>query len=661
MIAIRKFAFCAVLTLSLPGFSHSASTLGAFDAQVDRLKDLEGTSRAIALQKILAEAELLAAEPIFARVYSLADMGKVVDGKRYSDSRAKAAAHRNKLSEPLAEQFALASSDVATARDSLDQLPFLAAVYRLNHSPTVLRHLIAQLEEVSTWNPFQRPGWSLPYRGGESLPDGGDGVWLATGTIIQALAITLEILPQDALAPELHDKLQQALEREMKLTESDWKSARQWFVQKEKSESNQWIVPSSGLVIASCVLGRDKFPEAYALGVKNLEKSLQMTGPDGSMSEGHVYAFSWSSISLMLADRFMRKAGDHRFANHPFFKKFPAWVAAYFQPGNYVVNSFDGYGTQRINGVMSVGGELNSFAAISEDPGLCWLVQNVAGGPTRNLFGLLTLALLNDSLTRPPLFGLFERSHEFIWRSSWDSAASGLWLRGGDKMDFHDHADRGHLNLILHDKAILIEAGTPGYANPKKASDYDSVIGHNVLQVGDAPSSSKGVAPITVNRVDETGGEIRVAAGASYPQLSHWERSVKWTLDEARVVDEIKVSDNKQKLLLRWHLGSAEAATIEGSGNHFKIRVPAGRMEFPGWIGEWMRPGEPPKGPDNVETPEILLNISSDHAIRVTQETHLDHLFKFRVQGNKHTTIVVEVEEPVESWRVETSVTSPQP
>jgi hypothetical protein len=662
MISHRTLAclFASGLLLSWNASGGENGRPDSFAAQVDNLKTLEGSQRE-QLEKLLADAESLAAEPIIGRVYSLANMGRVVEGKRFVDTRSKAEAYRNRLSDELAEQFALASSDMATAREALDRMPFLAAVYRLNRSETVLKHLISQLEEIGTWTPFQRPGWSLPHRKGTPLPEGGDGVWLATGALIQALAITLDILPAEALPDALRDKLLQALEREMKLIEDDWKTARPWFVKQSKAESNQWIVPSSGLVIAACVLGREKFPDAYALGVKNLTMSLRMCGPDGSMSEGHIYAFSWSSISLMLSDRFMRMSGDDRFSDHPFFKKFPTWMASYFQPGGYVVNSFDGFGATRNYGVAAVDTELNSFAAISEDPGLCWLVQNVTGGPTRDLFGLLTLALINDNLKPPPVFGLFDRSHSFFWRSSWDFNASGLWLRGGDKMDFHDHADRGHLNLIQHGKAVLIEAGTPGYSNPKKASHYDSVLGHNVLQVGDTPASTKGVAPISVDHVDAEGGTIRVAAGASYPQLAFWNRQVNWTVDEAKIVDEVKVSEGKQKLLLRWHLATTETAEITGGGTRYHIKVPAGRLEFPAWIGAWSRPGPPPSEPDVLETPEIFLSINSDRPIRVSQEKGLDHLFKFRIQGHKHTTLVVEVEGEADSWRVESDIASARP
>ena len=659
-----KRCLAAALMAVLPVFSLWASPDLSFAAQVDRLRTVSG-ERADQLEEMLAKAEAEASEPILARVYSLAEMGRVVEGKRYPDSSAKANATRGKLTDAQAEQFALASSDAGGSRYVLNELPFLAAAFRLTGSPAIRKRLVAQLEEITTWVPFQRPGWTLASRQGRPLPEAGDGVWLATGANIQGLALTLSVLPEGALPGDLKQRLDQALEREMKLIEKDWRAEVPWYVKQRKVESNQWIVPASGMVIAAVYLGRENYPEIYQLGVDCLRESLKTAGADGSMSEGHGYAFSWSSISLMLADRFMRIAGDNEFASHPFFQKFPAWVASYFQPGGYVVSSFDWFSSQRSHGVEAVRSELSSFAAITEDPGLCWLIENVAGGPSRDFFGLLVLALLGEKNTPPPLFGLFERSHAFLWRSSWDFDAAGLWLRGGDERDFHDHWDRGHLNLILGGQAVLIEAGTPGYANPKKKPEYDSVLGHNVLQVGGETLPLKAPAPIEVIRVDAEGGQIRVAAGAGYPELAHWNRGVEWTREEAAVVDEIRTVGESEALLFRWHLGSVENAVIEGEGKKFTVRVPSGRIEFPGWIGKWERDGKPPDGPDILITPGIRLEILSDRPIRVRQEKRLDHVFKFRRQEHEHTTIVVETAEPADGWKVETrisrSVPSPAP
>lgn len=651
-----KFWLSLALLVAAPTLLLRANEDLTFASQIDRLR-CEPEQQSAQLREMLAKAEELAASPIQARVYSLADMGRVVDGKRYPDNTAKANATREKLGDALAEQFSLASSDAGGSRYILNQLPLLAAALRLTGSPTIREHLIAQLEEITTWVPFQRPGWTLSART-SPLPPEGDGVWLATGASIQGLVLALSVLEPDAIPSDLRQRLDSALEREMKLIAKDWLAELPWYVKSRKIESNQWIVPASGMVIAAAYLGREKFPEIYQLGVDALRESLKTVGTDGSMSEGHGYAFSWSSISLMLANRFMLISGDDQFADHPFFQKFPTWVAAYFQPGGYVVNAFDWFSAPRDFGVASIRAELNSFAAITEDPGLLWLVDHVTGGPSRDFFGLLVLALSNEKATPPVLFGLFERSHAFIWRSSWDFNASGLWVRGGDDRDFHDHWDRGHVNLILHGKAVLIEAGTPGYANPKKKSHYDSLLGHNVLQVGSNTLPDKTPAPIRVQRADAEGGRLTISPGAGYPDLSSWTRTVEWTPNDAKVADEVLTIGEKQPMLFRWHVGSIEDAIIEGENGTFKVRVPAGSIEYPAWIGKWELDGSVPTESDVLTTPEILIEFHSDKPIRVSQEKNLDHLFKFRRQEHLHTTIVVEISEPDTDWRLETRVKS---
>jgi hypothetical protein len=654
--------FAALILFAQSYFLYAAEVTSVVDnsfaAQVDQLTHLD-LSRAHALNRMLKVADKIAEGPIIARPYTVRQIGTVKGSKRFGrETTSTARLKRKYLSEKNAAQFALASFDVESARGILKELPFLAAAYRLQKSPRVLRHLTAQLEEVVTWIPFQRPGWTLPYRKEGRLSDVGDGVWLATGTVIQALALTLDILPQDALSGDLCSRILQALEREMKQIEADWREQRPWYIRARKVESNQWIVPSSGLVIAACLLGRENYPEAYALGVRNIEMSLAVAGADGAMSEGYAYGLSWSSLSLMLADRFMRISGDNRFADNPFFKNFPRWVALYFQPGGYVVNAFDGYSSQRIQGVRSMRGQLSGFAAISEDKELHWILKNVAEGPSQDFFGLLALARMGEKLPQPPTFGLFERSHLFVWRSSWDFGASGLWLRGGDRMDFHDHHDRGHLNFIVHGKPVLIEAGTPGYWNLRKISEYDSLIGHNVLQVGSDTTSTKNVAPVALIRADSSGGMVKVAAGASYPQIASWDRTAEWDGHRVTVIDQVKAPQRKQKLLFRWHLGSANNATIKGSANEVTVHVPSGRLAFPAWSGPRQGNRAKPKKQktDIMETPEINMKISSNQPIRVTQTRLRDHLFKYLRQENEHTVIVIEVLAPVDSWNVKTEV-----
>ncbi|WP_043582370.1 hypothetical protein [Geminisphaera colitermitum] len=106
-----------------------------------------------------------------------------------------------KIDPAKAQDFALASADVSAAETLARELPLLAAAYRLTHDTALLERLCEQLAEFATWNPVQRPGWTL-YNGTNDLPaDRNDGVWLATGHGFAALCQTLAILPPDTLPP----------------------------------------------------------------------------------------------------------------------------------------------------------------------------------------------------------------------------------------------------------------------------------------------------------------------------------------------------------------------------------------------------------------------------------------------------------------------------
>lgn len=130
----------------------------------------------------------------------------------------------------------------------------------------------------------------------------------------------------------------------------------------------------------------------------------------------------------------------------------------------------------------------------------------------------------------------------------------------------------GHVNLILRGRPILIEAGTPSYDNKLMASHYSSGVGHNVLQVGSALPHNR-VAPITVLRLDRTGGDVTVDATKCYDDVRQWRRRVRWSSSELSVTDDVMLADGKQDIILfRWHLGTAEEATITGDGKAFSVR-----------------------------------------------------------------------------------------
>jgi hypothetical protein len=202
------------------------------------------------------------------------------------------------------------------------------------------------------------------------------------------------------------------------------------------------------------------------------------------------------------------------------------------------------------------------------------------GGPSDDLPGLAARALpAVDASAAPPLFAYYARATRVNWRSSWDENATGVWVRGGHPTDQHDHQDRGHVNFILHGRPILIEAGTPAYHHPLMMTHYTTGAGHNVLQLGtEFPEAqakagqlvqltgwqkSGGVAPITVHRLDDSGGEVMVDATACYDGPEKWNRTVAWDAERLVVNDEVALANGaKNVILFRWHLGTDKQVTV---------------------------------------------------------------------------------------------------
>ena len=164
------------------------------------------------------------------------------------------------------------------------------------------------------------------------------------------------------------------------------------------------------------------------------------------------------------------------------------------------------------------------------------------------------------------------------WRSSWADDADGVWVRGGHPLDGHDHFDRGHVNYIVRGKPLLIEAGTPGYDNPAIHTLYSTVVGHNVLEV-EGIKPKKAPAPMTVSRLDASGGDLTVDGTACYPGLKQWRRRVRWDQSQLVVEDQVAAPAEKPAVMLfRWHLGTDQSAKISGEGGNWQVVWPEGTL-----------------------------------------------------------------------------------
>jgi len=624
----------------------SADKSGADSALSSQIKDLAKRSAADPqlrqqIDNILQTAKKIMAKPLVYRVYSLEELKvKNPAGRRFSgiDPRTPGI---EKIDPRKANIFALAMSDSNTATLIDDELPLLAAAYIISQDPAYLDRIVAQLTETLTWSPLQRPGWTLYTATNELPPGGDDGVWLATGLGLSGLSKTLQLLPKGALPAELEKQVRDFMGWEVEKVRHDFEYKIPWYVKAHACESNQWVVPSSGLVIAAATLGRESHSEAYELGIHNLQQTLDILGTEGAVSEGPGYAMHWTAPFLYLAANAAKDAGDNRLACHGFLQNFPRWLAQSFQPGTSLVNCFDHTAAARGN-YHVFASDLTRLATLSGDSCLAWTLRHEIKSTSFDIYGLLAAGLSSHIEKAPPLWGCFQRAHYVVWRNSWKDDASGVWIRGGDIHDFHDHHDRGHINFISGGKTVLMEAGTSWYGDPLQHDEFQSAKGHNVLQVGNDLFPKRSPAPIRINALDEKGGDVTIEAGAGYAQVSKWTRHAVWSGTRMDVTDTVYLQSH-QPVLFRWHFGSEQPLQLSPQGSSkINIVLPAGTI--PGLDSQ-----------EALSTPGVGVQIDADASISCSEERQLDHSLFGKIYDHRHTTLVIRSNEPVSQITIHTS------
>lgn len=572
-------------------------------------------------EKLIAAARRVAERPIARRVYTYEDVGK---HRTWLDGRAKALE-----GSPRQKWFALAMSDTGTCRTINEELPLLAVAYRLTGDEVFRDRIVAQLEEAATWSPLQRPGWTLYSPSPQPVPaDFNDGNWLATGLGVRGLADTLEIMPPESLPPGLVEKIRSLLAREIANIADDWRSKRSWFIRGNNPRTNQWVLPTEGLVRACLVLGKENHPEEYELGVKNLLAALDAQGPEGEFNEGIGYA-NFTVESMLHAAHAMAAVGDRRAMDHPFLRRFPGWMVQHLQPGRFRINCFDAGGAKTPAGDGSFRRLLSLFVVLTGNPVARWALENQFTGPSDDFVGLLAGASSGPS-REPRPFAHYGSATRVNWRSSWADNATGVWVRGGHRLDGHDHHDRGHVNFIYRGKPILIEAGTPSYDNPRIHTLYSTVIGHNVLEIPGSPAR-KAPAAITADRLDESGGDVQVDPTAGYPAVSEWHRRVTWDARHVEVVDRVVFPPQKPAVgVFRWHLGTQEEVEIEADGARTTVSWPDAEMTL-----------------DSSVPVAVTTRLLPDNTVNLGEKVGPDYL---------HRSVEVQTAAPAEEWTLRTTV-----
>jgi len=542
--------------------------------------------------ELIEEARARLEKPLIRRVYRYEDLGQ---HRTWLDGRAKP------LDPEMRQVFGLAMSDHGTNGGAAEELTLLSAAFRLTGDEAFSARVIQQLEEMAAWSPLQRPGWTCFAPGNKLPPDGKDGNWLATGTGVRAIGNVMDILPGEVVPAELRDKLCALLEKEVESIVDDWRVKRPWFVRADNPITNQWVLPTEGLVRACLILGTDKHREAYELGTGNLIKALDAHGDRGEFEEGMGYA-SFTVNSMLNAAHAMAAAGDTRAMDHPFLRRFPTWLIHHLMPGRSSVNAFDCGLSMLPRDHAGMRQLLSQFAALLGEDVARWALYEQFDGPTSDPVGLAAASLPPVSAEAAPApFAAYERATRVNWRSGWGEDGTGVWVRGGHQTDQHDHEDRGHVSVVFRGHPVLIETGTPAYHHPDIHRLFSTGMGHNVLQIGlaepfpaservskhkglpDGWQKTRTVAPITVRRLDAKGGEIFVDVTGGYDELLRWHRNVAWSADEVTVEDEVQLTPGREEIIVfRWHLGAQKPASIGGGADGFTIDWPEAALTLRG-------------------------------------------------------------------------------
>jgi hypothetical protein len=579
-----------------------------------------------------AKALAILDEPLCKRLYRFEDL---------EDPDTRSHAIRNRVQR---EVFALSISDHRNAAVVRGQLSVCAAAFLLTGKKPFADRVRSQLQEMTSWHPIQRGGWTL-YDNFAKMP--GDwktnslwgGSWLATGNGVQAIVDMLTLMPRSEIPADLRRRLHRLLEAEIRQIVQDWRIKRQWFIKSDNALTNQWVLPTQGLILACLALGREEYAEEYELGVRNILKTLEAQNADGSYAEGWGYATGLTIPALLSVGRAMASHHDRRVLDHPFIRRSPRWLLHQLQPGRQYVQSFDNQSAARGMGDHALRSLFCRFAVTTGSADARWLLQNRFRALPADRWGLAAAMLTAPEGYTPPLFASYDGTRTVMWRSSWSEDADGVWMRGGHPRDQHDHRDRGHISYTAGGIPILIECGTPGYGHKAIESHFKSSAGHNVLQLGDgampkpamissefhlpAGWQQKGViAPVRVLRLDKQGGDVEIVLTSGYDGLSEWRRRITWDRKGVTVVDNVKTKA-PQVVLFRWHLGTNEEATLEGA------------------TAQWS---------------DATLTAASDTPLTVRQTRRRDHTLEARNFEHKHACIIVRTKEPVRHVAIRTRV-----
>ncbi|MBN8215573.1 MAG: heparinase II/III family protein [Spirochaetes bacterium] len=485
---------------------------------------------------------------------------------------------------PNARRFALAMDDQAVWGMLGRQLIPAALVVRRSGDKAALDYLSRQLAEIAQWWPLQRPGWSLDAPDSK-LTGEHDGPALAEGFAMGSLAFAIDILGA-RLDGKNRAELRSLLQKEIDWIARAWKEKIPRYVGAKAYGETLWALPSAALVLGCLALGEEKNRAAYELGAENLAKWLAAQGEDGSFSGGYAYA-GQAMDYVFPALWAMERAGDRRLGTAPFLKRYAFWFHQQTFPGMTVVNHGD-CGTTWV--ASTPARHLMLATLLSRDPGDLWAMERFY--PTFDLADPFSILYRVEARKLPPsraplpLSAFFPKTQLAVWRSDWDLGnAMALWAKGGSPAEPRPHNDQGQVVVMNGEEPVLIDAGAVVGGAPGEDERFACSESHSVIQTPSGPKRLKqGVrATLSIERMDASGGLLRIDASGCQPEVKSWQRRLAWTAEgRVTVVDEAELLEGKRAgdEWFRWQTGALQAPRIAGSGKLWSATWGSNRLDL---------------------------------------------------------------------------------
>ena len=538
---------------------------------------------------------------------------------------------------PNQEQFALAMYDCTQTDWLRSDGVLLAVAASYTKNPDYTKKAIEILEAVSNYRPFQRPGWTLS-NPKLSMPTGGDGVWLATSWGINGVVEMLDILGDD-VPVVLRTKLKQRLREEVNLIVESWSTARPWYVKSRAFASNQWSEPAAAAIKASLFLGDESLRPSYNFGVDALAATLRSSGSDGAFLEGFTYAqMSVGTLLETVAD--MKRNGDIRCSDMQFAKESWRWFVAMPIAGRYLVNCSDSKMSELPEwAVRSPISSLVEAALVADSAAALATVKYIFPEGDASISGIRYAAATIGTAAAPQpsidCFNYFPSQQLVVWRSSWapptiPNGGLAVWVKGGSlKATNHGHRDQGQVSVYWNGVPILIDCGTPDYADPRIDTMFANAAGHGIMQVGElSPRNIAVDAPIDVKRLDSDGGSVAVDTRTAYKGVEACTRTVDWNKrGTVQIADQVRFESPISPLteVFRYHTGSQAPVIITGSARDWMIQWQSVRMSLKSDVDIEIRQHSWPDSvfPDHTHQALSVISVGSNSTLRLATSIEL--------------------------------------